>query len=91
MSRRSDVEFWMYQNNMEVLWCRLPTFEEVMEGSHSLYGIGNDAVGVQLILNTEETAKADDETLIFIELVNVGRAIGSIRYKEMKEEYRIRA
>ena len=91
MARRSDIEFWMYQNNMEVLWCNIPSFEEVMEGVHALYGFGNDGTGVKLVLSTDETARAEDDPLIYIELVNVAKAINSVRYAEMKEEMRIRA
>lgn len=43
-------ERWLLQHNIEGVICGIPTWEEVLDGCHTVTAIGNDGMAIMLFL-----------------------------------------
>ena len=80
----ASADYWLRQRNVEMVWCNLRTLDEVMDGTHSVFALGNDGMGVQLVFSTDAVLEADDDAvLVLTQLGYLGKAMQRVRYQEM--------
>lgn len=78
-----NAERWLLTRNIEVLWCQLPGYEQVMNGSHLVYAVGNDGMGVAIEVQPERMQGIDTDEVDIVELMYITRALMNLRMQEM--------
>mgnify|MGYP001581457376 CR=1 FL=1 len=58
------AEEWLLIRNVEYVECLLPDWERVLEGSHIIRALGNDGMGVDMTLSTDEAWESDASALV---------------------------
>lgn len=77
-----DPESWAFWNNIEYAYCAIPDIEEVFDGVHSVYAIGNDCVGAKLTIDTASALSAPPDLRDFTQMAYLGKAIYRLRREE---------
>lgn len=83
----ATADYWLRQRNVEVVWCRLPSLEEVESGTHSVFAVGNDGTGVQMFFDTEAVRDAEDDIVVLTQFGYIGRALQRMRFLETEQGY----
>ena len=76
-----ERELWFRDRNVEAVFCWLPTFEQVCSGEHTVTAVGNDAMAVNIGVDTA-MADAAGEIASVIQLKYLGNMLDQFRRME---------
>ncbi len=83
MISRSECEWWAYQFNVEAAWCWMPNAQSALDGIVAVGAYGNDAMGVRILLDADESAATDPDALAQVSMVWLGKALMAVRRAEI--------
>jgi len=79
----AEGQWWLRERNVEAVFCWLPTFDQVCDGVHTIAALGNDNVGVSIVVDSEEAARAAGRGGEQVQLAFLGRFLSQIRRQEL--------
>lgn len=77
----NSAEYWMKTRNIEAIGCRLPTFEDICNGVHIVWALGNDLLEVGLYVDTDASREVSDSPLQLTQLFAFDPYLRQIRYE----------
>src|SRR5688500_7640956 len=78
-----EAQWWAREQNVEAVWCTLPTFDQVCEGAHPIAALGNDGIAVNIVVDNEQAALAAGRGGEQIQLAYLGRFLAEVRRQEL--------
>lgn len=68
--------------NVELVFCWVPTLDDIEEGVHRVVAVGNDAMAAEITVDTEESLKYAGELVQLTQLKWLGNILMKARYEE---------
>lgn len=81
MATPHSTEWWFAQSNGESVGCYIPTWENVMDGVHVVYALGNDGMYIEVAVRTEQSERDPDNSEVTL-LVVIARMFHAARIAE---------
>ena len=76
------AERWAHIRNVEAVFCWLPDWEQVLDGTHTITAVGHDGMAVNILVDTAKTLEAPDGFAELTQLAYIGRHLTRFRYLE---------
>lgn len=76
-----EAQWWACERNVEAVWCWLPDFDQVCDGTHTVTALGNDGMAVNVLIDNEQAARAGIAGLQ-AQLAFLGRTLMVMRHAE---------
>jgi hypothetical protein len=81
----SSAEYWARIRNVEAVWCWLPDYQQVMDGTHVITALGNDGMAVNITVDTQSSLECSEDLMQLTQLAWLGKYLTHFRYKETVE------
>jgi len=85
-----EATWWAHHLNVEMVFCWLPDFDQVADGTHTITAVGHDGMAVNIIVNNVAQALNASHGLAVeqVHLAYLGKLLTRFRYEEISAEYR---
>lgn len=81
----TEAQWWARERNVEAVWCWLPTFDQVCEGTHTVTALGNDGMAVNAVVDSERAERVSGIGGEQAQLAYLGRMLMHFRRLEMAD------